>query len=426
MPISKGKLVSLIVAPSITGFISSFASMTLIVSILRSSLKLSTVYHRLVFFLSAFDIIQSICQLLSSLPMPEGSMWGAFGNSVTCDIQGFFVTAGFCTTVLHSLSLTIYFLLVVKFEMTEAKIKKYAEPFLHGFPVLYSFGAAIYMYAANDFNTAGTFCWIAPEPLNCELDPEVECSSSGNSATLRWIGAGAPCYGVFIGNCTILAVIWWTYWRQSRKNQAYGNLLAQSPRSHPQVMHGQDEETGTQSKIGLCCTFCPTKKCPITSCCSKARLKPPRRESVLAAYLSRPSRNTVRRLEEISNRAAAYVIAYLLSFIFTMIYRTLEIYGSGPVPFPIIFLARFFFPLQGFFNVLVYTYPHVTSYRKNHTKSKWYQAFWNVIKSGGDDDQSRSTGRRSNRRESLRKKQRVLEQSQFRRRSEVEDNIGST
>ena len=167
--LDKTKTIPVIIAPYITGCISTFASITLTVSILRSNQKLSTVYRRLIFCLSVFDVIQSISQGISSLPMPKGSIWGAIGNDATCDIQGFFISASFCGTVLYSLSLTVYFLLVVKYDMPEAKIKKYVEPFLHGVPIVYSLVAATFLY----YNKKNEFRFTMVEGAfynNCKLD----------------------------------------------------------------------------------------------------------------------------------------------------------------------------------------------------------------------------------------------------------------
>ena len=125
------------------------------------------------------------------------------------------------------------------------------------------------------------------------------------------------------------------------------------------------------------------------------------------------SRASVWRLQEISNQAAAYVVGYTLSFIFSVIYCLIEAYGSGPVPFAVLLLARFFFPLQGLFNVLIYTFSHVVSYWRNHTECNWPWAFWEVVKNGGDSDQS-MIGRGSRKRESVRRRERVLAQSKFR------------
>ena len=49
-------------------------------------------------------------------------------------------------------------------------------------------------------------------------------------------------------------------------------------------------------------------------------------------------------------------------------------------------LSRTFFPLQGFFNLLVYTYPHVSAYRRSRNVS-WFNAFKSIIKKGGDNDE---------------------------------------
>ncbi len=43
-------------------------------------------------------------------------------------------------------------------------------------------------------------------------------------------------------------------------------------------------------------------------------------------------------------------------------------------------------PLQGLFNILVYTRPHVKSFQRNNPGVTWFQAFCAVIASGGDDD----------------------------------------
>ena len=68
----------------------------------------------------------------------------------------------------------------------------------------------------------------------------------------------------------------------------------------------------------------------------------------------------------------------------------------------------------GFFNVLVFTYPHVSSYRRNHNNCSWCKAFFEVIKSGGDSDRLIGRGYR---RGSLRKQQRALEEKSMGRRS---------
>lgn len=43
-----------------------------------------------------------------------------------------------------------------------------------------------------------------------------------------------------------------------------------------------------------------------------------------------------------------------------------------------------FFPLQGFFNIIVFTRPHVVTLKKYDNELSTMEAIWEVVKSGGD------------------------------------------
>ena len=109
LSLSHPQLLSILIAPMITGSISTVASATIIVFIFRSEVKLSTIYRRFIFAMSTFDVIHSLPQLLSSLPMPANTTWGAIGNTITCGIQGFMTVLGVSGSALYSLSLVSYF-----------------------------------------------------------------------------------------------------------------------------------------------------------------------------------------------------------------------------------------------------------------------------------------------------------------------------
>ena len=44
--------------------------------------------------------------------------------------------------------------------------------------------------------------------------------------------------------------------------------------------------------------------------------------------------------------------------------------------------------------MLIYTHPHVLTYRRRHRETSWIRALWAVIKSGGDSDQRQPKRRR--------------------------------
>ena len=151
------KLIAIILAPMISGCISFVASLTIITMIYRSNVKLSTSYRRLIFGMSVFDLIQSLSQASSSLPMPAGFMWGAIGNNTTCDFQGFLSVVGSSGSMLYSLSIAVYFLLIIKFNLSNRQIRKKYELILHSVPVLYSLIGGTSLFLSGSYNPAGKY-----------------------------------------------------------------------------------------------------------------------------------------------------------------------------------------------------------------------------------------------------------------------------
>lgn len=396
---NKAQLNSLIIVPMVTGSTSFIASSTLIVSILRSTQKLSKIYRRFIFGLSAFDILQSLSQALSTTMMPKWTkIWLAVGNDTSCDISAFLAVLGSCGSIVYSLSLTIYFLLVIKFDLKDRNISEKYEPFLHAFPIIYASTVSITIYATGNYNPAGPVCWIASEPLNCRDDPNIDCMSWGDPDVFKWISAGGPALVVLFVNAIIFVVIWRTVLIQTKKSESYSHSWIRRPEED------HDDAAPEQQ---------PNKMFPCSNCLPRKK-KPKQPTSPLAERLSKRSKASVRRLKEISNRAIAYIVGYFLTYLFTFVYRVIELSGSK-VPFAIIFLSRFFYPLQGLFNVLIYTYPHVMSHMKNNENTSWLKAFWEVVKSGGDSDQQGTgSAKFARRRESLRKKSLVLAQAEKR------------
>ena len=145
-------MITSVVSPMVTGSISALASLIIIIMIRRSNLKLSTIYRRLIFGMSVSDLIQSSSQVLSTFFMPKGTTWMGIGNEITCDIVGFSLNLGVGCSIWYSVSISMYFLCVAKFEMEETKIQKRIEPFLHGIPILYSLIMNTYIVCINYFN----------------------------------------------------------------------------------------------------------------------------------------------------------------------------------------------------------------------------------------------------------------------------------
>ena len=84
--------------------------------------------------------------------------------------------------------------------------------------------------------------------------------------------------------------------------------------------------------------------------------------------------------------AGWYVIAYLLTHLIPTIVIMLRTLRVKPHPILLV-SSRIFLPLQGLFNILIYTRPHVNKERKKCPSLSWWAAFRIVVASGGDDDE---------------------------------------
>ncbi len=381
MPFTQAQQISIFFTPVVTGCVSATASITLITTIFHSRVKLGSIYRRLVFAVSCFDVLQSLSQIVSSLPIPPEDaaiQWGAVGNDLTCSILGSAVTIGSLGSCGYSASLTVYFFLAIRLEMSDAEIKKRVEPFLHAIPIVYIAVVLIY------FSATDNFCWVDP---STKLD--------------RIIGFIVPIAIAFHGNCILMLLIR-RYVRQKerraqRHRQSWVVSLNQPSQHEPQASAENDNPV-RQAFLGLC------------HCCKKrTNNESPPSHGLLAARLSGPSLSSIQRQKEVSNRALAYVLGFTFTYGFSLLYRGLYFILEEEVPFVFLFLPRLFFPLQGLFNVLIFTHSHIISLRKNHSEYTWFRAFWEVVKAGGDSDQVQS-GTITRRRSSLRQQQLVLAQ----------------
>jgi hypothetical protein len=110
----------------------------------------------------------------------------------------------------------------------------------------------------------------------------------------------------------------------------------------------------------------------------------------------RSSRSTTNRgnmQHDMARQALCYLSANFIVFVFPYMYRIIDQVNGNP-PFVIILLARVTNPLQGLFNILIYTRMSVAKHRANSNHS-WIRSFWIVVQSGVDHDERRRRARDS-------------------------------
>jgi len=173
-------------------------------------------------------------------------------------------------------------------------------------------------------------------------------------------------------NCSILFLIWRSQLKQARKNLRYrkGWMTTQSVDLKSEMNENRSDRDLTNLDI-------------------------------LATNLSKISKQEEKRMQHIRNRAYAFTLGYIFTYFFGSMYRLTEMYGRSEPSFAIVLLSCITIPLQGLINMMIYTYPHVEAYYRNHSGQNciisWILAFCHVVKSGGDSD-TKITRRLSQRR----------------------------
>ena len=180
------------ILPMISGPLSIIGSSLIINKILSErKRKLSLMYNRILLGFSICDIISSSAYSFSTLPSPSGTpdIWGARGNDTTCAVQGFVIQAGFSVFYYNSL-LIFYYLLTIRYGMSEVTMKKYLEPWIHIFIIFMAIVPNILGVCLGMFNNNGNVCMAGDYPKDCSTNDEIECERGQKSYVFLWLTSG--------------------------------------------------------------------------------------------------------------------------------------------------------------------------------------------------------------------------------------------
>jgi hypothetical protein len=113
--------------------------------------------------MSIIDILQSLAYVFSTLPIPASfGEYHAYGNDLTCSIQGFFLHLGIAVPC-YNACLCIWFLMSVKYNMHADVFRRKVEPYCHVMSILLPLGPAIFLLSCNMFTPRGLLCWIGQD-----------------------------------------------------------------------------------------------------------------------------------------------------------------------------------------------------------------------------------------------------------------------
>mmetsp|Transcript_8797 Transcript_8797/g.16602 ORF Transcript_8797/g.16602 Transcript_8797/m.16602 type:complete len:694 (+) Transcript_8797:336-2417(+) len=167
-----------------TSLISIIASFTIMLVIFRSSVGLGSVYHRILFGMSAADISQSLAMALTTLPMPKDMIYEQFddllvlGNNTTCNVQGFMYICGFLSGTMFTTILCYYYLCAIHFRMKDVTFRRYVEPasYFFNFSFTIILAALTWEYDLIHPTPLHPFCTTSAYPYWCRTSDK-ECMS---------------------------------------------------------------------------------------------------------------------------------------------------------------------------------------------------------------------------------------------------------
>lgn len=383
------------VIPLVTAPMSVMSSILIIVMVMRSRIKLSHIYHRLMVGLSVADIILSSAMSFTSFPAPKETpdIWKGFGSQSTCDIQGFFFMLGASSAPIYFLSLQVYYLCVIKYELNSDYMEK-VEPFFHGVPITFGLVSAIIPVATESMNPGTSWCWIQASPMGCQSDPNIECNRGTNAALQRWIFVGGPMVLILVLACIVMWKIYDSVRTLDQVNASYdfrhtnGNNL-----SNRRVKENRSSINTSSINSSILSSVRSVLSLPAST--------PPR---IAARY---------RRSRQARRRIFQYFVGYLLTISFPLINISIAMAIGRPVIFLEI-LQYIFYPLQGVFNIVVFILPSVMTLQQRHPEMSLPRVVVTAISTYVGPRSNTNSRRASLQTTSMRKSQNEIDITEFR------------
>ncbi len=423
---SEGQKIAIATIPKITGSISFLSSATMLYMILQSEIKLGTPFRRLIFAMCIIDLLQSGTALLSTLPSPMDTpgIWGARGNTTSCSITGFIFQYASTAAPLYMCSLCVHYLCFVQYKITQRTFRQKIEPLLHLVPNVWCLWSTIFLAATNHINQADVVCWIAPQPYNCINSPDIECIRGERSYAYRWIFGAAPnALSLMIINFIMFKIYFVVKEREKLlksssddvdQSSRFDNNQVAAESNHNERRQKKDkeehkkktQEVGTLRRAGVKAGGYNKRNHTSLSDMSSNLNSEDVEERIISKIESNsmpkrhtgvsPDENENRhkkiqildenfgyRSREARNQAFLFVGSFFFCYVFVYINGPLEQLNIEP-PCVLRICLWSTFPLQGFFNIIIFTRPHVTALMQKEEGLSSRQAVWKVIRSGGD------------------------------------------
>jgi hypothetical protein len=285
-----------------SGLLSVVGSSMIIYLVATNTRK--TPYKRIMMGLSACDIIASATYAMSPFLLPKETSFRVWANGTrgTCSFLGVLTQFSFAA-IWYNGALSFYYLCTVRFGVKTTAFARYYEPVVHILCIGYNVVTAIVGWRIDLFSESEL--GMACWIAEYPQGCEVTDSCTGNS--IGWMFGGLPVILIF------LAIV-------------INNIVI----------------------------FCFVK----------------RTISRGAATSLRGNQHQSRRINAVATQAMLYVVSFMVAYIWAFAVRVLESFGWDASEesriFPLLLLQSILLPLQGVFNLLIYTRPNYVRVRQEH------------------------------------------------------------
>lgn len=141
----------------------------------------------------------------------------AVGNHTSAVIFTAVMTFGIAGSQMYNVSLSIYYLYLIKYDYRERKFKEKVEPFVHLIPITWTLVGVTSCLATQSFNQGFSNYFLNSYPNGCRKDDEIDCTR-GKAAPILGLIFGALTFVVSLfANIIILLWIWRHVYLQEKK-----------------------------------------------------------------------------------------------------------------------------------------------------------------------------------------------------------------
>jgi hypothetical protein len=377
------QVIAIIFFNTFSAILSIIGSSTIIYLLSKS--KKSSVYNRLMLGISFFDIMSAVFLLLAPylLPRSGGRKW-ANGNDQTCTMLGFFVQLG-CAVPFYNMSLNTFFLLTIVFGMNESRISTCIEPSLHLISILYPLTTAFFGVGFNLYSELelGVSCWIGEFPHGCDDNPNVECTST----MIGWIYSGIPFAGSFIVLTITNLLIYRKVRLTTKQSRRYSidSVIAHCNSIAQRYSLKTSNEIPVHSEKKVSFDVCKTKSLELGSNDGGSCVVMPEQKNDRMKKIGQ-KRHGGQTNQSVLTQATLYVLASFSTTLCMSILRIIESEGVKRQDESSIFwltlLTHVTYPLQGFWNFLIYVRPRYLRWRQREPGLSRYWALKQCLNSG--------------------------------------------